>query len=351
MTNAELQDLIDNGENEHVDFKVELNVSDPKGKSEFVKDVISLANSHGEGSRFLLIGVDENAPPRDISHLNLDDAHLHQIVDAYVEPRVNFAFRTISHQSVTLGAIEIAQSSERFHLVKKDLHGLDTTGKQIKLLERGQIWIRRGAAKSPINAQDFQLLRQSFLNDYLSQPLISVSFANGNKEVEIAADWVGTKGGWPDTRSFPHNAVILIPRMFQAPHPPGTAPLVFRIENLSTIEARNIVVAIELPAGCALIGRTPISVFDLNAIKHLVKSNDDTMFFKIDNLLRRPMFTTDYMYVVFPHPDEAYEFSWTVIAGNMLTEKSGTLTVRLSSREASPTKKFPGTQYDAEGEP
>jgi len=341
MKVAELQHLIDDGENELVDFKRDFDISTPKGKSNFVKDVISLVNAHGESSRYLLIGVEDDKSLRGITGVDLDDADLHEIIDAYVEPRIGFGFRTISYRSVTIGVIEIFISTERFHVVKKDLQAPDSKGKQIKYLERGQIWIRRGAKNSPLTAQDFQKLRQRFLDDYLDQPFISVCFGNAEEKVELAADWVGREGGYPNIGTPERPNRMPNPRWYEMPHPPGTAPLVFQIENHSTIKAENVKIAIRPPNGCTVVGKESITIASAIIGGKPIEMNMHILTASFETLPHRPVALTEHFYVTFPRPDEEYKFSWSAEAGNMLREKTGELIVRLSSRETTSTKQFP----------
>ena len=59
MDETQLFQLIAEGENERIDFKRVLDLDSAAGKAEFVKDVISLANSASD-TGFMLIGVENN---------------------------------------------------------------------------------------------------------------------------------------------------------------------------------------------------------------------------------------------------------------------------------------------------
>lgn len=338
-----IENVIHSGENEHVEFKYELRISDAQDKAEFVRDIIALANAHGDADRYLLVGVHEKRPPRDVKDLDLDDAMLQQIIESYVEPRVEFAYHQAIYDGTTLGIVHIQRSTRRFHLVSKDLTGKDSSGKHTKLLERGQIWIRRGSKKSPLTAADFERLRDDFLSDYLHQPNLAVAFANGETEVQLAADWVGQEGGWRDDGNHKGVAVPPSPWMMKEPIERGTVPLRFRVANLSTVEARNVEITVRLPNDCKGARRSLVSVLSKRTDAHVNRDDANSMEANVESLLRNPPYQTDCFYAVFPRPDETYILEWSARAGNMLIERTGQLIVRILGADVPPTTGFRST--------
>ena len=85
MDESLLLALIAGGENEQVDFKRVLDLSSAKGKAEFIKDIISIANSTSEGG-YLLIGIEDNMSI--IGSSLVEEERIQQLVQTYITPAI-----------------------------------------------------------------------------------------------------------------------------------------------------------------------------------------------------------------------------------------------------------------------
>jgi predicted HTH transcriptional regulator len=83
MDEAKVLSLISKGEDEHIDFKQELNLKLGSDKAEFIKDIISLANLMS-GSGYLVIGVDDDGNIIGID--KLEEEQIQHIGYTYIQP-------------------------------------------------------------------------------------------------------------------------------------------------------------------------------------------------------------------------------------------------------------------------
>ncbi len=132
-----LYDLISQGENEGLDFKSELNLDSDAAKAEFIKDVISIANSAIKGRNFigyLLIGIADNGNVIGID--NIEEERIHQIVHRYIRPVVKLDCSLIysSKNGVSIGVIKITGENRPYSVVGP-----------ISKLNQDDIFVRQGS--------------------------------------------------------------------------------------------------------------------------------------------------------------------------------------------------------------
>lgn len=104
-----IAELIEEGENVNVDFKRELFVDTIDQKSEFIKDVIALANTQARGKRWLIVGVDDDGTyfrPPDVKITK----QLQQVVNRYSSPPVPIRYEVIDHPIGQLGILEVMRN-------------------------------------------------------------------------------------------------------------------------------------------------------------------------------------------------------------------------------------------------
>jgi len=136
--------LIAEGEAEgRVDFKKELHLDSAEGKAEFVKDVISLANSAPSGS-FLLIGVDDDKYVVGVG--NLEEERIQQIAQTYITPLVSLQCSLVPMATVdflSVGVIEI-KAKGRPHKVAR----------AISRLEKDAVFVRHGSVVAKASPEE-----------------------------------------------------------------------------------------------------------------------------------------------------------------------------------------------------
>ncbi len=133
-------------EDRRLEFKlrISLSKSDVGARAEFIRDVISLANSEGEFPRepgFLVIGF-KNGQYQDVRPECYDGATFSQIVQAYVAPEINLSYQELANgEQGSVGVIVIPSDPSVVYVARKELR--DDKGRA-ELLP-GQCWGRKSA--------------------------------------------------------------------------------------------------------------------------------------------------------------------------------------------------------------
>ena len=120
MNEQQLRNIIAQGENESVDLKRELHLENSNEKAEFIKDLISLANSATDIG-YLIIGVDNNGDLYGTEALS--EERLQQIAHTYIYPNIVLGYSNLVLDSKLIGIIEI-QGIEKPHRVIKSIDRL-----------------------------------------------------------------------------------------------------------------------------------------------------------------------------------------------------------------------------------
>jgi GNAT superfamily N-acetyltransferase len=131
-------------ESSRLEFKLKLEISNPGGKAEFVRDVIALANSGGEAPRdegHLVIGFSEGRFHD--KHEHYEGATLGQILDSHISPAVNYALKAFEVEGKSIHVLVIRADTDVVYVVNKKLQ--DDSGRV--LLSPGQSWGRKADRK------------------------------------------------------------------------------------------------------------------------------------------------------------------------------------------------------------
>lgn len=330
MTETELEMLIAHGEDSHVEWKCPLELGSKWHRAEFVRDMLAMVNAHGRQTAYILVGIDRQGQEHDMASLLPDDAQLQQQVNSLVDPPIRFVLRPHGFRDVTIGVIEVSPSDDRFHLVKRDFGD----GGGDRLLTQGETWIRYGSGKRRPTPWDYKLLKEDFARGQVSVPSIDLLFADGSRELTVAADWHPKQD--PPSRSFggydPYR---------RDPLRPGTAAIGFRVSNAGTTEARNIRVFITPDGDCHAYerrGGVILSIPDERRAWYEWADDDGSIVIRGDSLIHRLSYSAGPLLVQFPRPAVSYEFRWRAVAGNMPDEATGVLIVHLLGLDAPPPK-------------
>ncbi|MFW9917265.1 MAG: helix-turn-helix domain-containing protein [Candidatus Thorarchaeota archaeon] len=145
--------ISDGTEGPLLDFKQKLNISNPRSKREFIRDMISLANvaAYCQKLAYLIIGVDENRDIHDVSATLCDDATYQGIINSYVEPPIDFLLRKKKRNGKTIGVFVI-KPSDSIHCTKRAIYGANGQ----KILEKGRTWRRRGSRKFELAGKELE---------------------------------------------------------------------------------------------------------------------------------------------------------------------------------------------------
>jgi tetratricopeptide (TPR) repeat protein len=140
MDESIILSLVAEGESRKVDFKRELKLDSAQDKAEFVKDVISLANSSTDVG-YLLIGIDNN---KYIVGLNqLPEEQIQQVVHTYITPSLELSCFIVPVTAPTLpsvGVIEIRAINKPYKLAR----AIDRLNQDDVFVRRGSVVARAG---------------------------------------------------------------------------------------------------------------------------------------------------------------------------------------------------------------
>jgi len=155
-------------ENRRLEFKLRIDLSTPGAKAEFIRDVISLANSEGENPRadgHLVIGF-KDGRHRDITAEQYDGATFGQLLDSYIFPPVNCVYEEFPHKHRgRVGVLIVKPHAEVLYLVNKHLR--DEQGR--RLLSPGQCWCRKSDRKSELSGQELHARLRDIVNTRIEE--------------------------------------------------------------------------------------------------------------------------------------------------------------------------------------
>lgn len=146
------QDLIDTllkrQEADDLDFKSEqYRLDNNQKKSQFIKDIVAMANTPRAGSAYIVIGVAERAGKiTDVPGVNEhpDEAELGRLVSSKVSPSPIFTYRRILYNGIELGVIEISRD-QSVPIVPRSTY---------KILHSGCVYIRRNTENIEADANE-----------------------------------------------------------------------------------------------------------------------------------------------------------------------------------------------------
>ncbi|AOO57155.1 helix-turn-helix domain-containing protein [Klebsiella pasteurii] len=151
-----LEELCYKGEGSDLDYKSERynfsrKVSDEE-KSEMLKDILALANTHREGTAYILMGFKENPPyPAEVVGLSqegvIDDSRLQEFVNGKLETKLTFRYEEGLFDGKHIAVISIPKQQRPLYL-KKDF------GKLLK----DTVYVRRGSSTGIASPREIALM-------------------------------------------------------------------------------------------------------------------------------------------------------------------------------------------------
>ena len=129
------------------DWKKEINLLNEHKKSEIAKDVIAIANAHGNTDGFIIYGVNpEKEDPIIGTSTTIDDATIQQIVNSRVKKSIDFLYFEEELKGKKIGIIKITKNQKRPFIVKEN-YGI---------LKKGTIPIRKGSSTDFASEEDLE---------------------------------------------------------------------------------------------------------------------------------------------------------------------------------------------------
>lgn len=139
-----------NNESHKIDFKRDqYPLGDDRQKSELIKDIVSIANTKGAESGYIVQGVNSETNGNKIKEgitNHFDDAMLQQIAKDKVNPPPTFEYYPYQEEDLSYGIIVIPQSKNRPHVIIRD-YGI---------LKKNAIYIRRGSSTDEATREELE---------------------------------------------------------------------------------------------------------------------------------------------------------------------------------------------------
>jgi len=149
----EIDELIEfHNECDFLNFKQE--EYNESNKPNVIKDVLSFANSHAIGDRYIIIGVKKNNG--EIStfniHSKMDSAHLQQYILSNITPELNIDYEPYNYQGKNLMILTVKNPDSRPYQTAKQVQFKNNN----ILLRKNEIWIRKGSHQELASIKDLE---------------------------------------------------------------------------------------------------------------------------------------------------------------------------------------------------
>jgi hypothetical protein len=135
-----IDSLVAEWETTSVEFKRELHLDTADHKAEFIKDILSLANTKASGRRWMIIGFDNKSHAY---HSAPDPAitpdRIEQILAYYTDSAVNVRYEVVRYRSGDVGKLEVLRDPGKLPYKVAASIG------EKKRIEAGQIFVRHGS--------------------------------------------------------------------------------------------------------------------------------------------------------------------------------------------------------------
>lgn len=142
-------DLLASTEVRKVDYKRDqYTLDDEKSKSEFVKDILCIANAPGDDG-YILLGVrSEKGKPREVIGISqhYDSSDLEAIVNGIIDPPIQFEYYPINYKGADCALFHIPKSKAKPHWPKRDY------GKLVRRI----IYTRRSSGNREASIQEIR---------------------------------------------------------------------------------------------------------------------------------------------------------------------------------------------------
>jgi hypothetical protein len=148
-----IDELVAEWETTSVDFKREVHLDTTDEKAEFIKDVLSLANTKASGRHWLIIGFENR------SHAyygapdpGLNQDRFEQLLSMYTTPFVDVRYDVVDYREGQVGMLEVLRDPKKVpYSVARSISGR-------KRIEQGDIFVRHGSQVEKPTSLELQAL-------------------------------------------------------------------------------------------------------------------------------------------------------------------------------------------------
>lgn len=120
-------------------------------KGELLKDIIAFANHLSDDDKYIIIGVKDGVEKTILEVDNpIDDAKYQEFIREYIEPAINFEYRSIKYGDKLIAYFRIYDNADKPYLFKKDFK-VENNAQQFK---RGGGYVRTGSSTTKIGRKE-----------------------------------------------------------------------------------------------------------------------------------------------------------------------------------------------------
>ena len=154
-----LDNLLKDGETPTVEFKQELHLDNKPQRAEFVKDVLSLANTKASGERFLIVGFDDkslryhHAPDPKITQEKIEAA-----LKEYSAPAVRVQYAEVNFRDGKVGKLEVFRDKQNLPYRATKTVRSEPKGKLH--LKEAAVYVRFNSLIMEADEQEIERLKQ-----------------------------------------------------------------------------------------------------------------------------------------------------------------------------------------------
>lgn len=156
MTIQKLEELLNAGESEKLDYKEQFLLDTETKKKEFVKDITAIANTKG-GRGYLIFGIeDKTRNVVGIEGKRPSEESIFQIINTRCDPPVSVRYEEIEYEGKLIIIITIFKSTQKPH----------------QILQTGTFYVRRGSTTDIARRQELAgMFQDSGLVSYETTPV------------------------------------------------------------------------------------------------------------------------------------------------------------------------------------
>ena len=168
MTIQKLEELLNAGESEKLDYKEKFLLDTETKKKEFVKDITAIANTKG-GRGYLIFGIeDKTRCVVGIEGKSPSEESVFQIISTRCDPPVPIRYEEIIYNSKLVIAITIFKSTQKPH----------------QILQTGTFYVRRGSTTDIARRQELAgMFQDSGLVSYETTPVRQASLDDFDQNI------------------------------------------------------------------------------------------------------------------------------------------------------------------------
>ncbi len=135
----------------YLDFK--LDEYSKEKKAELIKDVMSFANAHHDGDKYIIIGIKKEAGKHIYNSIDApkDSAGIQQTILHNIEPELDISYTPFHLDGIKYMVLTIKSPQNQPYLAKKTINS--ENGKA--MLIEGDCWVRKGDLKLKATRKDF----------------------------------------------------------------------------------------------------------------------------------------------------------------------------------------------------